>query len=150
MLCTSIDATRVGAGRPPLVDEGCRAVGCHAVGQAIYKGVEGAEWERMYHQFVEMNRAVNVRPSGSSRAKTLRRQRGDEDYDQASQQKIVNWEAVRQDLWDNTCRIQQWLKRRGRVEVWDDANPLVGREQKLSGCFCCDFSERLFLLQRLR
>ena len=48
---------------PPLVDEDW-----HAVCQAIYKGVEGAEWENFYCKFVEMNKEDNVRhPSGSSK-----------------------------------------------------------------------------------
>ena len=43
----------------------------HAVCQAIHKGVEGAEWEKPYHEFVETKEAVNVRhQSGNSRAKT--------------------------------------------------------------------------------
>ena len=45
---------------------------CRAVCQAIYKDVEGAEWERLYCKFVEMSKEVDVtHPSGSSRAKTL-------------------------------------------------------------------------------
>ena len=103
----------------------------------------------MYHKFVEMNRAVNVRPSGSSRAETLRRQRGDEDYDQASQQKIVNWEAVRQDLWDNTCRIQQWLKHCGE---WRCGTTLTLRRggAEVEWMFLLRLFGAPFLLQRLR
>ena len=44
----------------------------HAGCQAISKGVEGAEWEKLYCKFVEMNQAVNLRqPSTSRKAKTL-------------------------------------------------------------------------------
>ena len=44
----------------------------HAGCQAMYKGVQGAEWENLYHKVVAMNKEVNVRhPSGSSRPKTL-------------------------------------------------------------------------------
>ena len=44
----------------------------HAVCQAIYKGVQGSEWENFNHEFVEMNKGVNVRhPSGNSKDKTL-------------------------------------------------------------------------------
>ena len=51
-------------GESPLVAEDW-----HAICQAIYTGVEGAEWENLYYKFVEMNKEVNVRhPSGSSRA----------------------------------------------------------------------------------
>ena len=41
---------------PPLVDEDW-----HAVRQAICKGVEGADWEKLYYKFVDMNKAVSVR-----------------------------------------------------------------------------------------
>ena len=84
-LHTFINTANVGAGRwrPPLVDEDW-----HAVCQAIYKGVEGAAWEKLCCKFVEMNTEVNVRsPGGSSRAKMLRTtmdatDRGDAHHDQ--------------------------------------------------------------------
>ena len=44
----------------------------HAACPAISKGVEGAEWEKLYCKFVDLNEAVIVRhPSGSSRAQIL-------------------------------------------------------------------------------
>ena len=49
-------------GGTPLVDEDW-----HAVCQAIYKGVEGAAWEKLCCKFVEMNKEVNVRSPGGSR-----------------------------------------------------------------------------------
>ena len=67
-----IDTADVEASRrgPPLVDEDW-----HALCEASYKGVEGAEWENLCCKFVEMNQEVDVRhPSESSVAKR-RRQR---------------------------------------------------------------------------
>ena len=44
--------------------------GWHATCQAIFKGVEGAKWEKLL--FVEMNKEANVRDRcGSSGAQTL-------------------------------------------------------------------------------
>ena len=63
----------VEAGRwgPPPVDEDW-----HSVCQAIYKGVEGAEWENLCHKFVEMNKAVNIRhQSGNRRVRALWKER---------------------------------------------------------------------------
>ena len=99
----------------------------HAICQAIYNGVEGAEWEILFCRFVEMNKEVNVHhPSGSSRARTFwkirgAKVRGDANYDQTSEQRIVNREAVRQELWNkhllNTALTLTEALR--RVEEWD-------------------------------
>ena len=44
----------------------------HAMCQAIYYGVEGAEWDDMHHKYVEPHKAVNLKKSGVSKnAKTL-------------------------------------------------------------------------------
>ena len=69
MLRSFIDTTSVGDRRwsPPLVDEER-----HAMCQAIYYGVEGAEWDDMHHKYVEPHKAVNLKKSGVSKnAKTL-------------------------------------------------------------------------------
>ena len=82
-----------------MVDEGWNAA-C----QTTSKGVEGAEWEKLYHKFVDMNKAVNVRhPSGNGRDKTLwkvreAKENGDAYYDQTSEQQIVSRDADRQEL----------------------------------------------------
>ena len=57
----------------PLVD-GDR----HAVSQAIYKGVEGAECESLYYKFVEMNKQCDVRflQQGQDLVEDKRHQRG--------------------------------------------------------------------------
>ena len=52
----------------------------HAVFQAIYKGVEGVEWEHSYFQFVEVNKDIKARhPSGSSKAEMLWKMRDAKD-----------------------------------------------------------------------
>ena len=93
-----IKTAKVGAGRcgPPPVDEDW-----HAVCQATYKGVEGAEWENLYFKFLEINKAVNGRhPSGNSRAKNpveCKRCQGERRrvLRPASEQKIANRDGVR-------------------------------------------------------
>ena len=56
MLRTFIDTVQVEAGRwePPLADEDWHAI-CHA----IYKGVDGAEWQNLRHKFVDNKKMVN-------------------------------------------------------------------------------------------
>ena len=58
MLRAFIDTTNVGDSRwrPPLVDEDGDAI-C----QAIYKGVEGPDWEVMHNKYVETHKAVNLK-----------------------------------------------------------------------------------------
>ena len=51
-----IGATNVG------VDEELRLVDedWHASCQAIFRGVDGEKWERLYHKYVELHQAVNL------------------------------------------------------------------------------------------
>ena len=72
---------------PPLVDKDW-----HAICQAIFRGVEEAAKENLYHKFVEMNKDA----SGSGRAKTLAY------LDQTSEEKIVHRDAVRQEIVEQT------------------------------------------------
>ena len=46
--------------------DGCHRVNedRHASCQAMYKGVEGSEWDVMYFQYVEMHKAVNLKTPG--------------------------------------------------------------------------------------
>ena len=72
----------------------------YAVGQAIYKGAEGAELEKLHNKCVEVGRAVNVRhPSTSHKDKTLWKV-SEACHDQDSERKIDNRVAVRQALWE--------------------------------------------------
>ena len=53
--------------RPPLVD-----ADWHACCQAIYREVEGKEWENLYYHYREMSQATGAkRPSESQKAKAL-------------------------------------------------------------------------------
>ena len=62
----SVGASRWG---PPLVDEDW-----HAMCPAICKGVEGAQWENLCYEFVEMNNEVNVHRA-TTHLENQRRQR---------------------------------------------------------------------------
>ena len=44
-----------------------RRLARHLPGQAIYKRVEGAEWETMYYNFVELHEAVKGKKSGGNK-----------------------------------------------------------------------------------
>ena len=53
--------------RPPLVD-----ADWHAFSQAIFKGIEGSDWEEFYEHYKEMSRAAGVKkPNESQKAKAL-------------------------------------------------------------------------------
>ena len=85
-----VDELMLGEGEPStwrsLLEQ--RKCGGHPC-QAIYKGVEGAEWENLHDKFVGLNMEVSGRnPIGSSRAKTLwkvrdAKERGDTYHDQS-------------------------------------------------------------------
>ena len=79
----------------------------HAICQAIYKGVERAEREKLHCKFEDRNKAINVLPPvwESQDQKTLwkirqAKEKEDACYDQDSEQQIVSRETVRQTLWD--------------------------------------------------
>ena len=60
---TSINTINVGdsSWRSSLVDEDW-----HAISQAIFKGVEGGEWERWCYKYVELHKEVNIKKLGNS------------------------------------------------------------------------------------
>ena len=73
MLRTLVDTTNVGdsSGGPPLVNEDW-----HAISQAIYKGVEGPEWEVTFFEYVEMRKGTMTQvASFRSRAEGLKFER---------------------------------------------------------------------------
>ena len=44
----------------------------HAICQAFFQGVEGSEWENMYHKYKELHQAVTCKKSGQNKeAKAL-------------------------------------------------------------------------------
>ena len=100
-----------------------------AVCQAIYRGVEGTEWEHLCYKFVEMNKAVDVRSQGGiCRAKMIwkvrdAKARGDAHYDQNSVYKIENRSEVRQELWDKHLQspASALSEALWSVDDWEDA-----------------------------
>ena len=63
----ALDPTKGDGRSGPPVDEDW-----HAVCQAIYKGIERAEWEKLYNMLVEMHKAVNVRRETGEGRRILR------------------------------------------------------------------------------
>ena len=67
------------------------------------------------------------------------KERYDACCDQPSEQKILNLDAVREELWNKHLQnpAQALTEALRRVEVWDDPVSSCGsREPKLSGYFC--------------
>ena len=93
----------------------------HAVFQAIYKGVEGVEWEHSYFQFVEVNKDVKARHrSGSSKAEMLWKMRdatdrGDTHHVQPHAMKVDRREEVRQVLKSPTFALSECAAESGDV-----------------------------------
>ena len=85
--------------RPPLVDEDW-----HALCQAVYVGVDQAEWLEFHGTSLDTNRKLRVRyPCSSSKAKTLWRihegkVQGEDFHDKAAAPKISNRNDFRQVL----------------------------------------------------
>ena len=96
--------------------------------QAIYKGIEGEEWENMYHKLVETHKAVNVRhPSGEQQGQDLwkvrdAKERGDAYYDETSEQGSTGIVVT------HTCSIQLWRSSERRGE-WRCGTTLAHRRQ---------------------
>ena len=115
-----VEASRLG---PPLVD-----ADWHAVCQAIYRGVEGAEWENLFKKFVEMKEVIARHPRGSRMAKIIWKMRDANDRghtcdDQSYATKIDRREVAHQELWSAHLKspsvaLSEALR---RVKVWDEA-----------------------------
>ena len=77
----------------------------HATCQAIFQGVEGAEWETVYYKYMELDQAVKCRKSGEhKKAKALwsfteAKDKRIDGYDRGSVQRIQTRSHVRLDLW---------------------------------------------------
>ena len=73
----------------------------HAFCQAIYRGIEGQEWEELYFHNREMNKAAGARkPSESQKAKALWAMKAAKDRGRHSMTQLVKrtcWEGNRQD-----------------------------------------------------
>ena len=81
---------------PPLVDQNWRAI-C----QAISEGVEGRDWEVMYHKYKELHQGVNCKKSGENKkAKALWAFKEVAFYDLGSVQQIQTRAHVRRALWE--------------------------------------------------
>ena len=86
---------------PPLVDAGWCAV-C----QALYKGIEGKDWEEMYDPNKAMSKALGVKkPQEAHKAKALwvtraAKDRKEEFYDPARKFHILGRNTTRLDLWE--------------------------------------------------
>ena len=52
---TVIDTCETVDWGPPLMDEDL-----HSICQALYKGVEGSEWENLYHTYVELHKSCQA------------------------------------------------------------------------------------------
>ena len=65
--CINVDHIAEDNWGPPLVD-----AGWHAFCQAIYKGIEGSDWEKLHDYNKEMSTAVGVKkPNESPKAKAF-------------------------------------------------------------------------------
>ena len=72
----------------------------HAICQAMYKGVEGEEWERMYHNYKELHQAAKfLKPGESKKAKALWSLKEADFHDLGSVQKIQTRLQLTLDLW---------------------------------------------------
>ena len=73
---------------------------------AIYKGIEGSEWEDLYEHCKDMSKAAGVRkPNESQKAKALwkmkaARDSGEDFYDPERKDNILGRNKTRLELWE--------------------------------------------------
>ena len=78
----------------------------YAFCQALYKGIEGKDWEEMYDSYKEMSWAVGVKkPQEAQKARALwamkaAKDRKEEFYDSAREQDISRRNGMRLELWE--------------------------------------------------
>ena len=86
---------------PPLVD-----ADWYAFCQALYKGIEGKDWQAMYFAYREMSRAMEVKkPQEAQKAKALwamkaAKDRREEVYCSARKDNILGRNKTRLELWE--------------------------------------------------
>ena len=74
--------------------------------QAIWKGIEGRDWEELFEHHKEMSRAAGVRkPSETQKAKAFwkmkaAKDRGDNFYDPERKDNILGRDKTRLELWE--------------------------------------------------
>ena len=94
-------ALRKAGGRTTLVD-----ADWHPFCQAIYKGIEGEDWEELYDCHKETSKAAGVkRPNENQKAKALwkmkaARDSGEDFYDPERKDKILGRNKTRLELWE--------------------------------------------------
>ena len=98
--CINVDHIAEDRWRPPLVD-----ADWHAFCRAIYKGIEGSEWENLYEHCKEMSKAAGVtKPYESSKAEALwmtkaARDSGEDFHDPERKDSILGRSQTRQEQW---------------------------------------------------
>ena len=73
--CINVDHIAQDRWRPPLVD-----ADWHASCQAIYKGLEGKDWEELYYQYKGMSTADGLKKPNENQKATAK-DKGDDFYD---------------------------------------------------------------------
>ena len=100
-VCIKVDHIAEDRWGPPLVD-----ADWHAFCPAIYKGIEGKDWEELYEHYKEMSRAAGVRkPSESQTARALWRMRaardsGEDFCDPERKDNILGRNETLLELWE--------------------------------------------------
>ena len=88
----------------------------YAFCQAVYKGIEGSEWEVLYHHYRDMSMAARATtPSESQKAKALwvmkaAEDKVDEFYDSARKENILGRKQTEEHLKDPIIALDKALK----------------------------------------
>ena len=93
---------------PPLVD-----ADWYAFCQALYKGIEGQDWEEMYDSYKVMSRGVGVKKPPEAHnafafwAMKAAKDRKEEFYDPAREEDISRRNKTRSELWEEHLKALQ-------------------------------------------
>ena len=99
--CINVDHIAEDRWGPPLVD-----ADLHAFCQAMYKGMEGSEWEDLYEHYKEMSKAAGARrPNESPKATAVWKMKAAKDFgedfcDPERKDNILGRNETRQELWE--------------------------------------------------